>query len=73
MKSDTIEILSCPVCQKTPLQMKVFSHKSEEIIEAELLCSHCRRNYPVRDGIPVMLPDLDSQEISHNDSLKERK
>lgn len=73
MKSDTIEILSCPVCQKSPLQMKVFSHRNEEIIKAELLCSHCGGNYPVRDGIPVMLFDLDSQKSSHFDNLKDKK
>jgi len=42
------DILACPVC-KGPLQWR---HDPEEY-----LCRADRLAYPVRDGIPVMLPD----------------
>jgi len=60
MRSDMIEILACPGCQKSPLEMQVFGHRGEEVIEAELRCSYCGGHYPVREGIPLMLPDLDA-------------
>jgi len=41
-----LEILVCPVC-KTPL-----TEKSDA-----LKCNQCRRVYPVRDNIPIMLVD----------------
>ncbi|TDI35526.1 MAG: Trm112 family protein [Acidobacteria bacterium] len=41
-----LEILACPVC-KTPVKL-------EENGEA-LFCTQCRRLYPIRDDIPVML------------------
>ncbi len=41
-----LEILACPVC-KTPVKLTP-DHKG-------LKCATCRRVYPVRDDIPVML------------------
>ena len=45
---ELLEILVCPACKK-PLTV----HGNEE----SLKCSECRRVYPVRDNIPVMLID----------------
>jgi LSD1 subclass zinc finger protein len=45
---DLLDILVCPVCKK-PLALQ-DEGKS-------LKCSECRRVYPVRDGIPIMLVD----------------
>jgi len=38
----------CPVC-KGPLEWKKSAH--------ELVCRACRLAYPIRDDIPVMLPE----------------
>ena len=41
-----LEVLVCPVC-KTGVKL-----------EAErLVCGQCTRRYPIRNGIPVMLPE----------------
>ena len=42
-----LEILACPFC------------KSDVVLKDEnrLVCVQCRRAYPIRDGIPVMLID----------------
>jgi uncharacterized protein YbaR (Trm112 family) len=45
---ELLEILVCPVC-KTPVKMLPD--------ESGLKCSTCRRVYPVRDNIPVMMPE----------------
>jgi uncharacterized protein len=45
---DLLDILVCPVCKKT-LALKNDGQS--------LKCTECRRVYPVRDGIPVMLVD----------------
>ena len=50
-----LEVLACPVC------------KTEVVPQGDALsCRHCGRQYPIRDGIPVMLvesaePPSDSQ------------
>ena len=45
---ELLKILVCPVC-RTPVQLK------ED--ESGLKCPNCKRVYPVRDDIPVMLVD----------------
>jgi uncharacterized protein len=45
---ELLEILVCPIC-KTPVKLAPDS--------LGLKCGTCRRVYPVRDDIPVMLPE----------------
>jgi uncharacterized protein YbaR (Trm112 family) len=45
---DLLEILACPIC-KTPV---------EPVKKGDgLRCKQCKRVYPVRDDIPIMLPE----------------
>lgn len=48
ISQELVDILVCPVC-KTPV--KWTPDKSG------LKCQTCRRVYPIRDDIPVMLPE----------------
>jgi uncharacterized protein YbaR (Trm112 family) len=48
MNPKLLEILVCPVC-KGPLEWRKAGH--------ELVCRACRLAYPIRDDIPVMLPE----------------
>jgi len=48
MENRLLQILVCPVC-KGPLR---FDREHQE-----LCCSADRLAYPIRDGVPVMLPD----------------
>lgn len=41
-----LELLACPACR---------AKIAEDAERSALVCSGCRRAYPVRDGIPVML------------------
>jgi uncharacterized protein len=45
---DLLDILVCPVCKK-PV------HLLQD--DSGLKCEACKRVYPVRDDIPVMLPE----------------
>ncbi len=49
ISQDLQDILVCPLCKK-PLQLR------KEPAE-NLKCTECRRVYPVRDNIPIMLVD----------------
>jgi len=41
---ELLEILVCPVC------------KERVVLDQDMLaCKKCRRRYPIRDGIPIML------------------
>lgn len=46
--AELLKILACPACKK-PLAYNA----SPEALD----CAACRKRYPVRDGIPVLLVD----------------
>ena len=48
ISEELLEILVCPIC-KTPVKLTADNFG--------LKCDTCRRVYPVRDDIPVMLPE----------------
>ena len=48
LDKDLLAILVCPVCKK-PLVVKDEGQS--------LKCGECRRGYPIRDNIPVLLVD----------------
>ncbi|MDD5091469.1 MAG: Trm112 family protein [Candidatus Wallbacteria bacterium] len=48
LKKELLEILACPICKK---DVEYLPDKEQ------LLCHNCRKKYPVRNGIPVMLPE----------------
>jgi uncharacterized protein YbaR (Trm112 family) len=48
VSQELLDILVCPLC-KTPVRMTSDG--------AGLKCANCRRVYPIKDDIPVMLPD----------------
>jgi len=50
---ELLEILACPLC-KTPVELV---HDG-----AGLRCGQCKRVYPIKDDIPIMLPEEAVQE-----------
>ncbi len=45
---ELLEIMACPVC-KTEIKLTADGNG--------LKCGHCHRVYPIKDDIPVMIPD----------------
>jgi len=48
ISQDLLDMLVCPVCKK-PLTLKDEGQS--------LKCGQCRRVYPIRENIPIMLVD----------------
>ncbi len=48
VSQDLLDMLVCPVCKK-PLTLKDEGQS--------LKCTECRRVYPIRDDIPILLVD----------------
>jgi uncharacterized protein YbaR (Trm112 family) len=48
ISQDLLEILACPAC-KSKVELKADG--------SALKCGECKRVYPIRDDIPVMLID----------------
>lgn len=51
---ELLAILVCPAC-RNPLEERVVGEGEEAPAAEGLSCAACRRLYPVRDGIPVLL------------------
>lgn len=43
---ELLAILACPAC-KADVELK----------EEKIVCTKCKRKYPIKDGIPIMLID----------------
>jgi uncharacterized protein YbaR (Trm112 family) len=43
---ELLKILACPLCKESVAEQ-----------DGKIVCSKCRRRYPIKDGIPVMLVD----------------
>lgn len=56
MRRWLLDVLVCPI-DKSTLQLRVFVESQDEIVEGVLICSTCKRLYPIIRGIPVLLPD----------------
>jgi uncharacterized protein YbaR (Trm112 family) len=48
LDKDLLDLLVCPACKAA------LNYDSER---ATLTCAQCRRVYPIRDGIPILLID----------------
>lgn len=57
MKKDLMEILACPICKNPELELFIFEENEQEIENGLITCTKCRRYYPIRKTIPIMLPD----------------
>lgn len=56
MRRWLLDILVCPM-DKGALQLRIFVESDDDIMEGVLICSTCKRLYPIIKGIPVLLPD----------------
>ena len=71
MRNETIKKLCCPF-DKTGLDLtSIIKDIDENIEEGFLVCSQCRRIYPIVRGIPVMSPD-EYRELRLEQPLLER-
>lgn len=44
LNQDLIDVLACPKCKE-----------DVEIVEDRIICENCKKYYPIKDNIPVML------------------
>lgn len=58
MLRDTLEILRCPCCPSTTLELSAaFRHEHDEVVEGLLDCPACGRWYRIEQGIPDLVRD----------------
>jgi uncharacterized protein YbaR (Trm112 family) len=62
MDRKLLEILVCPICKASLVYKKT---------DNELICKGDRLAFPIRDGIPVMLPQ-EARELDPTEEVDER-
>lgn len=81
MRQDLFEQLGpiCPVCssdtEQYPLSIGAIDCQTDDhIVEGQLLCENprCRREYPIIDGIPLLIRDLRSYLANNEASVLRR-
>lgn len=55
MKKTLVGILACPM-DKAPLELSVEKESGGEVLSGGLRCTRCGHVYPIKDGIPNLLP-----------------
>lgn len=55
MKKSLVDILVCPT-SKAPLELAVDETDGEEIVEGGLICPTCNHAFPIKNGVPNLLP-----------------
>ena len=67
MKESLLEYLACPECG-SEIDLRVDVRQGEEILTGQLQCRGCRREFPVRNGIPrfAMQTDEVQQATAEN-------
>ena len=57
MKKSMLDILACPIDKHYPLELFDINSQADNVVEGILFCTKCNRYYPIKEEIPVMLPD----------------
>jgi hypothetical protein len=59
VSKELMRILACPVC-KGDLKLTDFRgkarKKAERGLDGKLSCKKCKTDYPIKEGIPILLP-----------------
>jgi uncharacterized protein YbaR (Trm112 family) len=61
MDQSLLNILVCPVC-KGELKITVKEERDSEIWSGTLTCDKCDYDYPIKEGIPCLLPPNHNKE-----------
>ena len=57
VKKELLDMLCCPVCKGDVQE-----------VDGKIVCSDCRRKYPIKDDIPIML--VEDSELPEKDELQ---
>jgi SAM-dependent methyltransferase len=60
-----LDILRCPSCGgQVALDTQAVIESDGHVIEGELSCNQCRERYPIRHGVPRMMPAALARDVS---------
>jgi uncharacterized protein YbaR (Trm112 family) len=61
MRPEALNFFACPACDQSLSLSREERRDGSHIISGELVCTGCSSSFPIRDGVPVLLPtDLET-------------
>lgn len=74
MKKWVTEKLICPEClaDERPLDLVIETEAGEEVIDGYLSCGFCKKTYPIRKGVAVVLPEASRSVLSGTSGYNSR-
>jgi len=54
MKKKYVDLLCCPYC-RGELELEIEKEENEEILQGKFICKKCRKEYEIKDGIPILM------------------
>ena len=63
MKYELLDFLACPVCRHDLILRESFKENGE-VIEGFLVCTGCKKEFPIRGGIPRMVTVLEEKSTA---------
>ena len=78
MRLSLLSSLRCPDCKSpSALEIKIERGDSKHVFEGKLHCSDCGAHFPIKEGIPHMLPahlrEIGSQAIATQAEVQKRQ
>jgi len=67
MKKSLLKYMCCPSC-KRDLDLKVKTYNNKEIISGRLICSNCKKEFHIKNGIPIVLEGRKLKDFSKTKS-----
>jgi len=71
MRADLVEALCCPVCLAHPFDIAIARGTSGNIETGKLKCRECSGEYPIEEGVPIILPGFGQDEEHAIRALKD--
>jgi uncharacterized protein YbaR (Trm112 family) len=56
LTTDMLEVLRCPDCRTAPFRAPIERQAENRILDGQLVCEACGMGYPIRDGVPDLIP-----------------
>lgn len=56
MRREALNYLACPNCGSELTLRSAAREEKEHVMAGELVCAQCQAQFPIRDGVPVLLP-----------------
>src|SRR3989344_4625520 len=72
MKRELLKFLKCIECGSYKLDLEV-KNEDDEIIEGNVVCNKCNKNYRIKEGILIVSNKVDTKKYKYWDKMYDKR